>query len=117
MTFNGLDNYKYLIFTDTSYLANFLSSVKSTCINTPVILVFSLIIAMLINRDIKGRGFFRTVFFLPVLLGTGYIMQQLLGTGAGDVVTNSVDGIVTGVLMKAIGATFDMYSYSSVQLQ
>lgn len=45
MTFNGLDNYKYLIFTDTSYLANFLSSVKSTCINTPVILVFSLIIA------------------------------------------------------------------------
>ena len=109
MTFNGLDNYKYLIFTDTSYLANFLSSVKSTCINTPVILVFSLIIAMLINRDIKGRGFFRTVFFLPVLLGTGYIMQQLLGTGAGDVVTNSVDGIVTGVLMKAIGATFAGY--------
>lgn len=57
----------------------------------------------------KGRGFFRTVFFLPVLLGTGYIMQQLLGTGAGDVVTNSVDGIVTGVLMKAIGATFAGY--------
>lgn len=109
MTFKGLENYQYLIFEDVNYIANFVSSVKSTCINTPVILVFSLIIAMLINRDIKGRGFFRTVFFLPVLLGTGYIMQQLLGTGAGDVVTNSVDGIVTGVLMKAIGPTFASY--------
>ncbi len=109
MSFNGLENYEYLIFTDTNYIANFLSSVKSTCLNTPIILVFSLIIAMLINRDIKGRGFFRTVFFLPVLLGTGYIMQQLLGTGAGDVVTNSVDGIVTGVLLKAVGATFAGY--------
>lgn len=109
MTFNGLDNYRYLIEQDTNYIANFASSVKSTIINTPITLVFSLIIAMLINRDIKGRGFFRTVFFIPVLLGTGYIMQQLLGTGAGDVVTNSVDGIVTGVLMKALGATFAGY--------
>lgn len=109
MTFNGLDNYRYLIEQDTNYIANFASSVRSTIINTPITLVFSLIIAMLINRDIKGRGFFRTVFFIPVLLGTGYIMQQLLGTGAGDVVTNSVDSIVTGVLMKALGATFAGY--------
>lgn len=109
MTFNGLENYRYLIESDTNYITNFATSVKSTLINTPITLVFSLIIAMLINRDIKGRGFFRTVFFIPVLLGTGYIMQQLLGTGVGDVVTNSVDGIVTGVLMKAIGATFAGY--------
>jgi len=109
MTFNGLENYRYLIERDTNYIANFVSSVRSTIINTPITLVFSLIIAMLINRDIKGRGFFRTVFFIPVLLGTGYIMQQLLGTGVGDVVTNSVDGIVTGVLMKAIGPTFAGY--------
>lgn len=109
MTFNGLENYRYLIERDTNYIANFVSSVRSTVINTPITLVFSLIIAMLINRDIKGRGFFRTVFFIPVLLGTGYIMQQLLGTGVGDVVTNSVDGIVTGVLMKAIGPTFAGY--------
>lgn len=109
MTFNGLENYRYLIESDTNYITNFATSVKSTLINTPITLVFSLIIAMLINRDIKGRGFFRTVFFIPVLLGTGYIMQQLLGTGVGDVVTNSVDGIVTGVLMKAIGPTFAGY--------
>lgn len=109
MTFCGLENYRQLLFVDTTYIPNFISTVKTTLINTPVTLVFSLIIAMLINRDIKGRGFFRTVFFIPVLLGTGYVMEYLLEGGTGDVVTNSVDGIVTGVLMKAVGASFAGY--------
>lgn len=109
MEWSGLDNYRWLIYSSKDYIPNFLVTVKSTLINTPITLVFSLFIAMLVNRDIKGRGFFRTVFFIPVLLGTGYVMQQLLGTGVGDVVTNSVDGIVTGALMKAIGPTFAGY--------
>ena len=34
----------------------------------------SLLIAILINRPMKARGFFRTVFFIPVLLGSGYVI-------------------------------------------
>lgn len=109
MTWCGIENYRKLIMVDTTYIPNFIKTIQSTVINTPITLVFSLIIAMLINRDIKGRGFFRTVFFIPVLLGTGYVMEYLLEGGTGDVVTNSVDGIVTGVLMKAIGPTFAGY--------
>ena len=30
--------------------------------------LFSLITAMALNRDIRGRGFFRAMFFYPVLL-------------------------------------------------
>ena len=43
-----------------------------------------------------GRGFFRTAFFIPVLLGTGYIMKQLLGMG--------VDGmtVTTGILVPKL---------------
>lgn len=106
MHWSGLKNYDWLLHTSKDYIPNFLTTVRSTLINTPITLVFSLFIAMLVNRDIKGRGFFRTVFFIPVLLGTGYVMQQLLGTGVGDVVTNSVDSVVTGTLMKAIGPSF-----------
>lgn len=109
MEWAGLENYRWLLYSSKDYIPNFLVTVKNTLINTPITLVFSLFIAMLVNRDIKGRGFFRTVFFIPVLLGTGYVMQQLLGTGVGDVVTNSVDSVVTGALMKAIGPTFAGY--------
>ena len=38
-----------------------------------------------------GRGFFRTTFFIPVLLGSGYIMKQLLGMGAdGTTITTGI---------------------------
>ena len=44
---------------------------------TPFIIVISLVIAILLNRKIKGRGVFRVIFFLPVLLGSGAVMAQL----------------------------------------
>ena len=40
---------------------------------------FTQIIAIMLNKNIKGRGMFRTIYFLPFLLGTGYVMRQLLG--------------------------------------
>lgn len=102
----GLDNYEYILRRDTSYLPAFAQQAYNTPINTIITLVFSLIIAMLINRDMKGKGMFRTIFFIPVLLGTGYVMEQLLGIGVGDVVTNSSDSMLTNILMKSIGGEF-----------
>ncbi len=89
-----------------AYLPMFLEVIRDTAINTPINLVFSLFIAILINKEIKGRGFFRTVFFIPVLLGSGYVMKQLLGIGVGNVVTNQVDGVLTSTLMRSLGGTF-----------
>ena len=100
MKWNGIDNYKYLFQQSTTYIPNFLNEVKDTFIDTPITLLFSLIIAMLVNRDIKGRGFFRTVFFLPVLLGTGYVMEVLLSSDMNGVIT------IPSGLLQAIGASF-----------
>ncbi len=100
MEWNGIENYRYLFQQSTTYIPNFLAEVKDTLIDTPITLVFSLIIAMLVNRDIKGRGFFRTVFFLPVLLGTGYVMEVLLGSEMNGVIT------IPSGLLQAIGASF-----------
>jgi ABC-type sugar transport system permease subunit len=108
MEWVGLKYYKQIITGSqaTFYLPMFLSVIKDTAINTPITLVFSLFIAILVNKDIKARGFFRTVFFIPVLLGSGYVMKQLLGIGVGNVVTNQVDGMLTANLLKTLGGTF-----------
>lgn len=109
MTWVGFKNFKDLIYNDTSYITNFLTAVKNTLINTPITLVFSLIIAMLINRDIKGRGAFRTIFFIPVLLGTGYVMEILVKDSASNVVAGGADSALIVMLMKSVGATFGTY--------
>ncbi|MBR5110455.1 MAG: sugar ABC transporter permease [Clostridia bacterium] len=90
-TWVGLENFQYIFFFDINFVPTFLQVVYDTLLNTPLCMVFSLVIAILINRKMVGRGFFRTAFFIPVLLGTGYIMKQLLGMGVdGMTVTTGI---------------------------
>ena len=103
MEWVGTKNYEYIFMYDINFMPTFVSVVTNTLINTPLVLVFSLIIAMLINRPIPGKGFFRTCFFIPVLLGSGYVMAQLLEIDA----TGSVGvGIaLPQVLQEMLGNT------------
>ena len=40
--------------------------------------------ALLLNGKIKGRGFFRGIFFLPVIIASGAILKELLQQGAAQ---------------------------------
>lgn len=91
MEFVGLENFQYIFFYDINFVPMFLQTVMDTLLNTPICIVFSLVIAILINRPMKGRGFFRAAFFIPVLLGAGYVMKQMLGMGAdGTTITTGI---------------------------
>ena len=94
MEWAGLANYEKAFLWDINFIPMFLNVVRDTLVNTPITLVFSLFIAMLINRPMKFRGFFRTVFFLPVLLGSGFVMKQLLGLGVGSEAMSVANGII-----------------------
>ena len=76
--FIGMDNYSRAFFSDANFVPMFIGIVKETLTNVPLITVFSFYIAILLNRKIKGRAIFRAIYFLPVILGTGFIMRQLL---------------------------------------
>jgi ABC-type sugar transport system permease subunit len=107
MEYVGLENYYKAFMWDVKFIPMFLNVIKHTLINTPITLVFSLLIAILINRPMKGRGFFRTVFFLPVLLGSGYVLNQLLRVGVGNDAMAAARGILMPEeLMKYMGPTF-----------
>ena len=77
---------------DVDFLPTFGAAIKDTMVNFPLIIVLSLIIAVLLNRDIKFRGLFRVIFFIPFLLGSGEVMQQLLNQGVDRAVLNIMDG-------------------------
>ncbi len=95
VSFAGIENYKEAFVIDDSFLDMLLTTISDMLINTPMIIIFSLLVAIILNRDIKGRGFFRLVFFLPVLLGTGYVMKELLGQ---DVQSGSME-LARGMLL------------------
>lgn len=112
MEWVGLENYKYIFLWDINFVPMFLQVILDTIINTPITLVFSLVIAILINRKVVGRSFFRTAFFIPVLLGSGYVMEQLLGikdnsVGVGIVVPGSVVSILGPVFTPIVQSFLD----------
>ena len=69
-TFTGLNNY-IKAFTDTS--SNFVHSLWYTAlfsgISTVLINFFGLAVALLLVRGFRGTNLFRTVFFMPNLIG------------------------------------------------
>ncbi|MBQ2954159.1 MAG: sugar ABC transporter permease [Clostridia bacterium] len=91
MGFVGLENFQHIFFYDINFVPMFLQTITDTLLNTPICIVFALVIAILINRPMRGRGFFRAAFFIPVLLGAGYVMKQMLGMGAdGTTITTGI---------------------------
>ena len=79
-TWNGLKNYVYA-FTDESFRHSFLFSAAFTVVSTVLINVAAFAIALALTRAIRGTNLFRTVFFMPNLIGgivLGYIWQILL---------------------------------------
>ncbi|NMB95329.1 MAG: sugar ABC transporter permease [Clostridiaceae bacterium] len=77
----GLANYSKALIIDTNFIPMFLSVIQKTIVQGPLIIVFSLLLALLINKNIKLKGAFRVIYFIPFLLGTGEVMNKLLGLG------------------------------------
>ena len=75
--FIGLKNYLDAFVTDIKFIPYFFEVSRDTLIKTLFITAVSLIVAILINQNIKGKGLFRLIFFLPAILGTGYAAQTI----------------------------------------
>lgn len=82
LTFVGIDNFKAAFLQDPYFVEIILEYVLEMILNVPVVIVFALVIAMLINQDVKGKGAWRTVFFLPVIISTGPVIAELMDQGA-----------------------------------
>ena len=79
-TFVGLDNY-LKVFQDSTFVSACWFTAKFTVVSTVLINVIAFAIALALTRGLKGTNIFRTVFFLPNLIGgivLGYIWQILL---------------------------------------
>lgn len=64
--FVGLANYKRLFGGEDPYFfKSLLVTVIYVAMSVPTAIIFAFLVAMLLNADVKGKGFFRTIFYLP----------------------------------------------------
>jgi len=64
--FIGIENYKSL-FTDKVFLISLANTVKWVLFYVPVSILVSFIMALAMDMPVRGIGFFRTVFYIPVI--------------------------------------------------
>jgi ABC-type sugar transport system permease subunit len=81
-TFNGIQNYidlfrKEVTTTYQPMARLFTDQNMAILTNTPLIVVFSLFLALLANMKFKGRGLVRVIFFLPIVLGLDVVSSAL----------------------------------------
>jgi multiple sugar transport system permease protein len=89
----GVSNYVALAQND-AYLKAFLNTLTFSALYVPGVVISSLLVAMLLNRKIRGVGIFRTVYFLPTV--TSAVATAL--------VWNMIYGRDTGILNSALQA-------------
>ena len=77
--FVGLEQYNYILKEEPNYTDNLLLSFSSFATSLPIIVAVSLILAVVLNQKFHGRLFFRTLFFAPVIIAGGVVMDFLNG--------------------------------------
>lgn len=70
----GIEMYKRMFTLDAEALPKLSDTLLSLAYNVPLIVMFALLIAVLLNGKFPGRTLFRSIFFMPVIVMSGSVM-------------------------------------------
>ncbi|NTW95237.1 MAG: sugar ABC transporter permease [Erysipelotrichaceae bacterium] len=110
LTFVNWANYQRALFADPTFIQLLISYFVETLVSVPIVLIFSMIIALMLNLKFKFKGLFRTIFFLPVVITSGPVIAELTSQGA-----TKVAGLTDSAAMMSFVATLPRYLQTPVQ--
>jgi len=111
----GWSNYLYVLTGDSNYTKYLVSVLIETLWKTPLILIFSLFIAVILNQNFKGRTFARAVFFLPVIIATGPVYNIISGniSSSGTNTAGQFSTLFTSDLMGELFRFLGLYNINA----
>lgn len=135
LKFVGLEHYDTLINKDPQYLSNVGQSVVPILYSLPLIVLISMVLGVLLNQKFKGRLFFRALYFLPVIIATGAVIEILFTTTSSDISSSATSDSFSSNMLSvteimrwldlpqkvavyvksAIGSIFDLVWHSGIQ--
>lgn len=96
---NGFANYINIFSSDTDFILALKNYLVEMIVYVPLITIFSLALAMLLNTKIKSKGFFRTIFFFPVIITSGPVIKILIEQGV-----TAMPGVATVMNVEEVTA-------------
>lgn len=91
ISFIGFKNFRYIFTENADYLDYIVQAVVKFLYSFPIIIILSLIIALILNQNFKGRIFFRALYFLPVIIASGAVLSTILSTQNSGVTNIQTD--------------------------
>ena len=104
----GLENYVTIFFRDSAFLQSVGVTIFFVILAVPAQVGLGLLLAILIENEFRGRTFFRTVFFIPLVVSfvaAGITFQWMFSTGANP-------GILPAAL-TSIGLKFPDWQHTN----
>lgn len=98
LEFIGLEKYQFIFYESASYVDNLTSSLTSFFTSVPIIFALSLILGIVLNQEFPGRLAFRTIFFLPVIMSTGVILDFIKSNEAASMMSSMATGGGAGLI-------------------
>ena len=132
----GIGNYLKALTIDKDFNRLLWESVKSLLVDVPCIILFSLIIAVLLNRRFPGRSSVRAIFFMPVILASGVVLgmeksntllngvQELQKSASDTTITTALQNLLLGamgqnafvdIILNIINHLYEIVISSSIQ--
>jgi len=68
--FIGLANYRMMLFDDELFWKSLWVTIRFALCSVPMVLVVGVLLALLLNSNVKGIAAFRTIFYLPSIIPT-----------------------------------------------
>lgn len=108
----GFENFKRILFEDADLIIELQNFVVRILLYVPVIIALSVIIAILLNQKLKGTGFFRLIFFLPVIILNGSLFTYMEQFGvftldSSTFVVDFINKILPSTLATLVLILFD----------
>ena len=107
----GWTHYRNALFDDPDFAQILVTGLLDMIFDIPMILIFSLFMAVLLNQKMVGRAAFRAIFFIPVILSTG-LMESIEAQNIMGDYMDSAEGIDDG---SGSSAASDLVSAMDVE--
>ena len=82
-SFVGFDNYVRLFTSDRRFITSIWVTLKYVGFSVPLVLLFSLAVAVALNRGLRGLAIYRSLFYVPSLIGAsvgiGLLWKEVFG--------------------------------------
>lgn len=86
MDFIGFRNYEKLLVDDQLFWTSLYNTLYYVAFSVPLTTIGAILLSVLLNQDVPGLRFFRTIYYLPAVLsgvGVYLLWMQLLDPGTG----------------------------------